>query len=152
MLNFQARTKPFSDTEFKAIYSQIPRLTVDIILRVNTGIILVERQEESWHGQWHLPGGTVFYREKIVDAINRIGLEELGISVKPVKLIGPIEYWDEINERGFGFSIGLAYICEAVEPISSEVILAWKNQKIEVFNQTPANTVREQIPLLDQLI
>lgn len=152
MLNFQPRTKHFSETEFKAIYSQTPRLTVDIILKINSGLVLIERQEASWHGQWHLPGGTVFYREKISDAISRVGLEELGILVRPIKLIEPIEYWDEIKERGFGFSIGLAYTCEAVGPISSEIILAWKNQKIEIFSQTPVNTVREQIPLINQIL
>jgi len=148
MLNFKPRNRPFSDAEFKTIYSQTPRLTVDIILKIGSGLVLVERQEESWHGQWHLPGGTVFYREKLANAIRRVGLEELGIAVQPLKLVEPIEYWDELEERGFGFSVSLVYICEAVEPITPELISAWKNQKIEIFDQVPANTVREQIPLI----
>lgn len=138
--------------EFEAIFSRTPRLTVEILLEIDGKLVLIERQESSWHGQWHLPGGSVFYREKITDTIQRIGFEELGIAIEPVKMLWPVEYWDEIKERGFGFAVGIGYICKSLELITPEIISEWKEQHIEVFSQIPANTIREQIPLINQVL
>jgi len=83
--------RPFSTEEFKKIYSKTPRLCVDLIINTPKGIVLSLRSIEPYKGEWHFPGGTVFYKEKIVDAIDRVALEEVGITVRVEKLLGYIE-------------------------------------------------------------
>jgi len=110
------------------------------------GVVLVKRQEQSWHGMWHLPGGTVLYREKIEDSVQRIAAEELGLSVAIEKLLGYIEYPSELQERGFGYSVSLTFLCRAD---SSQIDwLRWSEQEIQVFESVPENTVVEQVEVL----
>lgn len=140
------RKQPFTYAEFEQIYSKVPRLTVDLVVMTEGGVVLVKRQEQSWHGMWHLPGGTVLYREKIEDAVQRIAMEELGLSVMNEKLLGYIEYPSEVQERGFGYSVSLTFLCRAD---SSQIDwLKWSQQEIQVFESVPENTVEEQVEVL----
>lgn len=83
---------PLSQKEFWEIYKKVPRLTVEIIVKNDTGIYLTERNIEPCKGLWHLPGGTVRFGEPLVDAVKRIAKRELGIDVTETKLLGYIEY------------------------------------------------------------
>jgi len=56
-----------------------PLLTVDIIIEVGNGIVLVERKNPP-HG-WALPGGFVDYGETLEQAARREALEETGLRV-----------------------------------------------------------------------
>lgn len=143
------RHHPFSSEEFKAIYSRVPRLTVEVIVKLDNGVALIKRQEPSWHGQWHIPGGTVLYKETIEQAVKRLAQEELGIQVKMQSLIGYIEYPSEEKERGFGWSIGMAFFCEAVNEIDWE---QWQKEGIEVFENLPKNVVEEQRMILEKVL
>src|SRR5687768_1353542 len=124
------RKQPFSTEEFGFIYSRVPRLTVEVILVIEGGVVLVERQEPSWYGLWHIPGGTVFYKERLVDAVKRVAQEELGIDVQVGELLGYIEYPSEEAERGFGWSTGIAFKCQALtQPNRKE----WEKNNVKVF-------------------
>jgi ADP-ribose pyrophosphatase YjhB (NUDIX family) len=56
-----------------------PLLTVDIIVEVNGGIVLIER-ENIPHG-WAIPGGFVDYGESIETAALREAKEEISLDV-----------------------------------------------------------------------
>src|ERR1700752_4465062 len=56
-----------------------PLLTVDIIVEVNGGIVLIERKN-SPHG-WAIPGGFVDYGESIETAALREAKEEISLDV-----------------------------------------------------------------------
>ena len=86
--------------EFKEIYSKVSRATVSLVIKTNKGIALSLRNLPSWRNKWHLPGGTIFYKETVENAVKRKAKEELGIKVKIVKLLGYIEYPSEEKERG----------------------------------------------------
>lgn len=144
------RNQPFSYAEFTQIYSQVPRLTVDLVVQTEGGVVLVKRQEQSWHGMWHLPGGTVLYCEKITDAVGRIANEELGVTVKIEKLLGYIEYPSEVTERGFGYSVSLTFQCQ-VDAAQIDW-LRWSEREIQIFESMPANVVSEQIPTLQAVL
>ncbi len=67
-------------------------------------------------------------------------MDELGITIKPDKLLGYIEY-DEEKERGFGHTISLAFLC------SSKVKKMRPNDdafEVKAFNKIPKNIIKEQ--------
>lgn len=84
---------PLTGEEFKTFYAKVPRLTVEILLRDDSGrVYLTKRSIEPCKGQWHLPGGTVWFGEALSDSIKRIAKRELGISVTTLRSVGHIEY------------------------------------------------------------
>jgi len=86
-------TNPLSQEEFTAIYSKVPRLTVEIIIKNSAGAIyLTKRAIEPCKGLWHLPGGTVWFAEPMITAVKRIAQRELGIIVTDTAMVGYIEY------------------------------------------------------------
>ncbi len=56
-----------------------PFLTVDIIIQINGGIILIERKNPPYG--WALPGGFVDYGESVERAAVREAAEETGLNV-----------------------------------------------------------------------
>ncbi len=63
-----------------------PFPTVDIIIELPTGIVLIERKNPP-HG-WALPGGFVDYGESLEDAAIREAKEETSLNITGLKLLG----------------------------------------------------------------
>ena len=137
--------KPFSAKEFREIYSKVSRLCVDLIIKTSDGVALSLRSIEPYKGQWHFPGGTVFYKEKITDAIKRVAKEEVGIKVNIDRLLGYIEYPSEERDRGFGYTVTLAFLCTTKYKIFKP---DQNSLGIKVFKKLPVNMVREQYKFL----
>jgi ADP-ribose pyrophosphatase YjhB (NUDIX family) len=108
---FRVIDKRLSEAEFKSIYARVPRLCVDLVVCTPEGIVLTLRTLPTWNGLWHLPGGTVFYKEPIVEAANRIALRELGVEIEIEKFLGYMEFPSEERERGFGWTVSLVLLC-----------------------------------------
>mgnify|MGYP001614488539 CR=1 FL=1 len=104
-------TQPLSSEEFRSIYSKVPRLCVDLIIKMQGGVILTLRNLPDYYNMWHLPGGTVRYKETIEHAVSRIAQEELNLSVKIVRTLGYMEFSNEEKERGFGWAVSIAVLC-----------------------------------------
>jgi 8-oxo-dGTP diphosphatase len=51
-------------------------------------ILLVKRKFEPYKGLWAIPGGIVEDGERVEEAAKREALEETGVKVKLIKLIG----------------------------------------------------------------
>jgi ADP-ribose pyrophosphatase YjhB (NUDIX family) len=84
---------PLTPAEFEAIYSRVPRLAVEIVLRDRSGaVFLTKRAIPPCEGQWHLPGGTVFFGESLLQAVRRVAAREVGIEVQEARDNGYIEY------------------------------------------------------------
>ena len=84
---------PLTKKEFDTIYSKVPRLTVEIIVKNKDGAIyLTKRAIEPCKGQWHLPGGTVYFGESLFNAVKRIAARELNLKVLQADNKGYIEY------------------------------------------------------------
>lgn len=96
------RKQPLSHEEFERIYTMVPRVTVEVVITSAKGVVLALRQEPSWNGLWHIPGGTILYKETVHQAVERIAYEELGVRVSMGEILGYIEYTTEEEERGFG--------------------------------------------------
>lgn len=137
--------KPFSSEEFKEIYSRATRLCVDLVIKTPEGVVLSLRSIPPWKGRWHLPGGTVFYKERITDTVRRVALEELGASVNVGKLLGYIEYTSEEKERGFGYTITMVFLCSLNK---TEMEPNEESLEIKMFKELPDNIIDEQCVFL----
>lgn len=135
-----SRKYPLTLEEFQAIYSRVPRLTVDLVVQNERGIILTLRQKNGWEDMWHLPGGTVYFKESVEDTVHRVAQEELGIDVKIERNLGYIEYPTEEKERGYGYSISLVFLCR---PKSTNFVLDDQVEKIDFFRILPTKIIRE---------
>lgn len=60
-----------------------PALTVDIIIEIESKIILIERRNEPYG--WALPGGFVDYGERLEEAAKREAKEETSLDVYNLK-------------------------------------------------------------------
>jgi len=63
-----------------------PLPTVDIIIEIDGGIVLIERRNEP--KGWALPGGFVDYGETLEDAAIREASEETSLSITELRLHG----------------------------------------------------------------
>ncbi len=99
---------PLSEREFWTIYRKVPRLTVEVVLVSERGVLLTRRDAEPCRGLWHLPGGTVRFGEPLTDAVARVARGELGISVDRAELLGYIEYPSHYNNN-LDSPVGIAF-------------------------------------------
>jgi 8-oxo-dGTP diphosphatase len=65
-----------------------PKLTVDAIVPMGEGVVLVKRGRAPFVGSWVLPGGFVDYGERPEEACLRELREEAGIEGRIARLVG----------------------------------------------------------------
>lgn len=75
---------PSCGTRIKEYRNPLP--TVDIIIEIDGGIVLIERGNDP--KGWALPGGFVDYGEKLEDAAIREAMEETSLSISELRLHG----------------------------------------------------------------
>lgn len=133
-----------SADEFRSIYSKVPRLTVEIVLRSDDGVLLTLRDIEPCKGLWHLPGGTVRFGEKLTEAVRRIARRELGIEVGATRLLGYIEYPSHY-ENGLDSPVGIAF---EITGYAGRVQVNGEASRFGWFADLPTEMHREQTEFL----
>ena len=83
-MSFTTLTCPTCGSDVKRHRNPFP--TVDIIIEINGGIILIERKNPPFG--WALPGGFVDYGERLEDAVIREAKEETSLEVDNLRLLG----------------------------------------------------------------
>ncbi|NTW88282.1 MAG: NUDIX hydrolase [Desulfobulbaceae bacterium] len=83
-MSFTTLTCPSCGTEVKQFRNPFP--TVDIIIELDGGIILIERRNEPFG--WALPGGFVDYGETLESAAIREAREETSLDILNLRLLG----------------------------------------------------------------
>jgi ADP-ribose pyrophosphatase YjhB (NUDIX family) len=102
-------TGPLPRDEFDWIFSRVPRLTVEVVIvSPDCGVLLALRDSGPCQGLWHLPGGTVRFGEPVIEAVKRVALDELGLTVSVGELLGYIEYPSH-HDNGLDSPVGLAF-------------------------------------------
>ena len=105
-----------SSKNYDFIYGKVPRLCVDIVIKNPQGTVLVWRKIEPAKNTWHLPGGRVMLREKVETAAVRIAKAETGLNVKPVKLLGYMEFLNEAQGGKKRHTVSLVFLAKATNP------------------------------------
>ncbi len=126
---------PLTPEEFKSIYSKVPRLCVDIVLKSPKGVYLTLRDIEPCKGQWHIPGGTVFFDETLEQAVRRVAERELGIVIEKAKQVAVIDFSNHV-EHSFDHPVSIVY---EVEKYSGDFMFNKETAHGEWFNKLPDN-------------
>jgi len=112
-----------------------PALTVDIIIDLDGGIVLIERKNEPFGGHWALPGGFVEYGEKVEDAAVREAREETGLQVELSELVG---VYSEPGRDPRGHTVS---VCFSAKKIGGELSADTDASDVKVFNEVPWNNL-----------
>ena len=86
----------------------MPRLTVEVVICSDLGVLLARRIGGPCDGLWTLPGGTVRFAEPLVAAVHRVALDEINADVVIDELEGYIEYPSH-TRQGIDSPVGLAF-------------------------------------------
>lgn len=113
------------DKEFFQVITNAPLVSIDLIVKDERGCVLLGlRKNKPAQGFWFVPGGRVFKDERIEQALERIGLEELGfpLDLSRVKFLGVFEHLYEDNAFGKpGISTHYVVLgCEVLQPVTLE--------------------------------
>ncbi|MBN2418619.1 MAG: NUDIX hydrolase [Deltaproteobacteria bacterium] len=109
-----------------------PFPTVDIIIRINGGIILIDRKNPP-HG-WALPGGFVDYGESLETAAIREAREETSLDVRLVSQLGA---YSDPHRDPRHHTISVVFIAEADgTPVAADDALS---AEIFTFENLPEN-------------
>jgi ADP-ribose pyrophosphatase YjhB (NUDIX family) len=130
---------PMTLEEFHDVYSKVPRLTVEVVLKSDRGVLLSLRDIEPYKGFWHLPGGTVLMGEKLIDAASRVARRELGVKITSAKFLDYIEYPEHYAQNGQSV-VGLAFLAE----YHGELQPNEEASKLEWFSEVPEKMHPEQ--------
>jgi len=124
--------------EWLKIFSKVPRICVDLIVKSDKGIILTKRDIHPYKGYWHTPGGGIIFGEKIKQTVERVAGEELNIKVKFEKIIGGMEFKVIKN---YGHILSFVCLCT---PITNNLSGSDQAKEIKYFKVAPKNTIKEQ--------
>ncbi len=134
------KIQKMSYTEFKDVYSKVPKLSIEVIILKENKILLTRRAIPPGLGQWHTPGGTVLKNEKLNQTVQRVAKEELGLSVNVEKFLGIIEYNTYINK----YEQGISLVFLVTPKNKKEIFLDGQSDKYDYFGEVPKNTIRKQ--------
>jgi 8-oxo-dGTP diphosphatase len=104
-----------------------PLLTVDILIVQSGKLVLIQRRNPPFQGQWALPGGFVDVGETVEEAAMREANEETGLDVELQGLVGVFSDPDR-DPRGHTVSICFAALGLGTPQASSDA------QDVALFN------------------
>ncbi len=129
-----------SDKDYNFIYSNSPRVCIDLFIKKDDKILLTKRDIEPFKGYWHTPGGRIKFRETIEDAIKRIAKVEIKCDdIKIGKMLGIVELLDEYQDSNPRHSITMYY----------EVFTSCEGN---YFNECPENTIPQQKKFIESIL
>jgi len=134
--------QPLSESEFGEIFSRVPRLTVEVVVRGPGGLLLTRRDSGPCAGLWHIPGGTVRFGEPVTAAVRRVAADELGLDLDAGPFLGYIEYPSHYR-NGLDSPVGMAFLCEVDggQTVGTDVDHQW-------FTEPPEPMHPEQVDFL----
>jgi colanic acid biosynthesis protein WcaH len=113
------------DKEFLMVVKNTPLVSIDLIVKdERERVLLGLRKNKPAQGYWFVPGGRIYKDERIHQALERLGREELGITLNEgsVRFLGVFEHLYEDNFAGVpGVSTHYVVLgCEVLKPLTLE--------------------------------
>lgn len=132
---------PLSRAEFDTIYGKVPRLTVEVFIKTEAGVLLTRRGIEPCRGQWHLPGGTVLFGETLSAAVRRVARNELDVDVEVGAQLGLIEYPTLLASGYRGWPVGVVFAAHIAlgKPAHTE-----QTTQVGYFRTLPHDVIHDQ--------
>lgn len=130
---------------YKSIYSKVPRLCVDLVIKSPQGVLLTLRNLKP-KGYWHLPGGTILLNESVEEAVHRVAKEELGVEIIIDKYLGIVDFYK--GYVGLGHPISIEY---AVHITEGKITLDQQATEFGYFKKVPPRTLKHQKEFLHTL-
>lgn len=87
-----------SDEDWKTVVSNVPIVSIDLVVLTPNGVVLGRRKNEPAKDQWFVPGGRVHKGEQLDRAAKRIARKELGVKIKICERLGVYEHLYETSE------------------------------------------------------
>ncbi len=115
--------------EFRQFF---PFSTVDLLVISEGKFLLSKRLNKPYKKMWHLPGGMIRKNEKMLNAVKRIGLEELNTSPNPKNFFGTFESMSK-----FRHDISHCFIVS----VNIKKIPLDYNVNLKFFSNIPKNTI-----------
>lgn len=110
------------------------RLHVSVALLRNNTLLLVQEEKPENFEKWNLPGGHLEDNETILEGACREALEETGLTVTPVGLVG---VW-RTHRAGYQAARFVYRAVASGEPVAGDQILAVRWFTLAEIEQLPA--------------
>ena len=123
--------------------SYFPFSTIDLLVIFGKKFLLSKRLNQPYKNMWHLPGGMIRKNEKLIDAVKRIGIEELHTIPKIEKFFGTYE-----SIHKFRHDISHCFIVS----IDIKKIDLENNTNLKLFSKIPQNIVPFQRSIIKNWI
>jgi ADP-ribose pyrophosphatase YjhB (NUDIX family) len=149
ILNGMEAEGRLSQEDYDLIFSKVPRLCVDIVIKTKEGVLLTLRDIEPYKGEWHLPGGRVMKHEPLIDAVKRIAKAETGFDIEIEKNLGVMEFLYEPQEKYAIHTVSVAFL---THPISGTLKTDWQGSEGRYFKELPENTIKEHKEFLRSIL
>jgi 8-oxo-dGTP diphosphatase len=93
-----------------------PLLAVDCIILFEGGVVLIKRENPPFQGCYALPGGFVEIGESIEDAVIREALEETGLDIELLRLVG---VYSDPRRDPRGHVVSICYLSRGMGKLAS---------------------------------
>ena len=90
---------------------ETPKLMVDVVIWDEEGVVLIQRANDPYKGQWALPGGFVEIGETVEAAAVRETEEETGLTVEIERFVG---VYSDPGRDPRGHNVSVAFLGRVV--------------------------------------
>jgi ADP-ribose pyrophosphatase YjhB (NUDIX family) len=140
---------PFTFEQFKELYSKVPRLCVDLVIKTENGVVLTKRNIPPYRGFWHMPRGTVYYKETLEEACKRVAKKELGVDISVKGMLGVLEHPDFIKENGWGWPVSIVFLARIV---SGKLSGNEEGEEVKEFKEMPDKMIPNHKDLIESFV
>lgn len=110
---------------FKQIVQWAPRVSVEIVLEHDSGILLAKRNNEPAKDEWFWPGTRLYKNETFEACAHRVSKEELGISIDLCCRIGTYaHFWNtsKFDDVDGTHTVNVVYHAYPAEDVNNIVL------------------------------
>lgn len=107
-----------SGDDWKTVVSNVPIVSVDLVVLSPEGIVFGYRTNEPAADQWFVPGGRVHKGERLEEAVHRVAHEELGVDIEIRERLGVYEHLYEtadVDAAGGKHYVPIGFVVETDE-------------------------------------